>query len=462
MKEKMTPTLEKQEFVLTGRQAEAIDLISSDAKHILLYGGSRSAKTFVFVRSIVIRALIAPNSRHLIARFRFNSVKKSVMLDTFPKLMRLCWPDMTYHQDNVDFYVRFPNDSEIWFGGLDDKERAEKILGNEYATILLNECSQISYSNRLLLITRLAQKCPYIRNGETKFLRHKMYYDENPPNKGHWSYKLFFHKKDPVTKLPLSRPEKFSCLKMNPIDNKENLSEEYLEELDDLPKRQRDRFYLGLFGDETENALWTEDIINKSRVSEIPEGVTMLRIVVAVDPSGASDNEEENNDDIGIVVMGLGTDGNAYMFEDLTFHGGPAKWGKVVVNAFQRHGADRVIGEDNFGGEMVKFVVQTAAAKEKAVVSYKSVRASRGKTVRAEPVSALHETGKIKFIGRFDELEDELTGFTTTGYTGAKSPNRADGFVWGIYELFPGLTKPEEKKVDHTIPVLKRFGHSGR
>ena len=188
----------------------------------------------------------------------------------------------------------------------------------------------------------------------------------------------------------------------------------------------------------------------------------MVRIVVPVDPSGASDNEEENNDDIGIGVIGLGSDGNAYVFEDLTIHAGPAKWGGVVVSAYIRHGADRVIGEDNFGGEMVKFVVQTAATKEKAIVSYKSVRASRGKTVRAEPVSALHETGKIKFVGRFDELEDELMAFTTTGYTGAKSPNRADWFVWGIYELFPGLTKPEEKKIDYTIPNINRFGHSGR
>lgn len=458
----MTATLERQEFVLTDRQSQAIDLISSDAKHILLYGGSRSAKTFILVRSIVIRAFIAPNSRHLIARFRFNSVKKSIMLDTFPKLMKLCWPDMTYHQDNVDYYVKFPNGSEIWFGGLDDKERAEKILGNEYATILLNECSQISYSNRLLLITRLAQKCSYIRNGETKFLRHKMFYDENPPNKGHWSYKLFMNKKDPITKLNLSKPEKFAFLKMNPIDNKENLSEEYLEELDDLPKRQRDRFYLGLFTDETENALWTEKIINDNRVDCVPEGVTMLRMIVPVDPSGASDDPDESNDDIGIGVMGLGSDGFAYVFEDLTFHAGPAKWGAVVVSAFQRHHADRIIGEDNFGGEMVKFVVQTAAKAVKAIVSYKSVRASRGKTVRADPVSALHETGKIKFIGRFDDMEDELLAFTTTGYTGPKSPNRADWFVWGIYDLFPGLTKPEEKKIDMTIPTVKRFGHSGR
>lgn len=165
----------------------------------------------------------------------------------------------------------------------------------------------------------------------------------------------------------------------------------------------------------------------------------MRRIIVPVDPSGASDDPEENNDDIGIMVMGLGSDGFGYVFEDLTMHGGPAKWGAAVVSGYRRHDGDRVVGEDNFGGEMVKFVIQTAAKKARCSVAYKSVKASRGKTVRAEPVSAVHETGKIKFIGRFDDLEDELLAFTTTGYSGAKSPNRADAFIWGVYELFPSL-----------------------
>ena len=304
--------------------------------------------------------------------------------------------------------------------------------------------------------------CKYEREGVIHEMRLKMYYDENPPTKGHWTHKLFIDKKDPEDKLPLSDPENYASLLMNPVDNKENLPDSYLKVLDKLPKRKRDRFYLGKFTDETENALWTEAIINASRVTGVPEGVTMVRIVVPVDPSGASDNEEENNDDIGIGVIGLGTDGIAYVFEDLTIHGGPAKWGGVVVSAYQRHGADRVIGEINFGGAMVEFVVKAAATKVGCEISYKTVSASRGKMVRAEPVSALHETGKIKFIGKFDDLEDELLACTTTGYTGSKSPNRLDWFVWGVTELFPGLTKPEEKKVNYTVPLQKRFGHSGR
>lgn len=444
----MTP----KPFKLTEKQSEAIKLLGSDAIYILLFGGSRSTKTFTTLRTVVWRALAVDNSRHAVLRFRFNHVKTSVIHDTLPKMMRLCFPEVAYHLDKTDWFIEFPNGSQVWFGGLDDKERVEKILGNEYASIFLNECSQISYQGYLILITRLAQVCTYERNGQTHELRQKMYFDENPPSKGHWSYKLFIDKKDPDTNKPLKNPEDYASMLMNPKDNAENLSKSYLKALQNLPKRQRDRFWEGKFGDNTENALWTSDIIEQSRVDGIPDGVSLVRVVVACDPSGASDDENENNDDIGIGVAGIGSDGIGYVFEDLTIKAGPAKWGKVVASAYERHDADRVVAETNFGGAMVEFVVKTANPN----VSYKSVSASRGKTVRAEPISALHETGKIKLIGNFDELEDELLACTTTGYTGAKSPNRLDWFVWAFTELFPGIAKPVQDYEEIIIP--KRVG----
>ena len=423
-----------KEFKLTDKQSEAIEIFSTDASNILLYGGSRSTKTFTTIRTIVWRALAVPKSRHAVLRFRFNHVKASIVMDTFPKVMDLCFPDCPFKLDKSDWYVKFPNSSEIWFGGLDDKERSEKILGNEYATIFLNECSQISYDAYLIIITRLAQLCYYERDGKQVQLRLKLFLDENPPNKGHWTYKLFIDGKDPDSRATLPNPEDYASLLMNPRDNEENLPDSYIKALRNLPKRKRDRFWSGKFTDDTENALWSVRILDESRVNgdDLPQ---MVRIVVPVDPSGADDDESKNNDDIGIGVIGLGTDGIAYVFEDLTINAGPATWGKVVAEAYSRHSADRVIGEANFGGAMVEFVVKTADPN----ISYKSVTASRGKVVRAEPVSALHETGKIKLVGRFDDLEDELLSFTTTGYTGARSPNRADWFVWGITELFPSI-----------------------
>jgi len=431
------------EFKLTKKQHEALDLFGSEAIYVLLFGGSRSTKTFTIIRTIVIRALASPNSRHAILRFRFNHVKASVIYDTFPKVMSLCFPGLYNDKslNKTDWFYTLPNGSQIWFGGLDDKERTEKILGNEYATIFLNECSQISYNSYLILITRLAQLCTYERDGEEHELRLKMFLDENPPNKGHWTYKLFIDGKDPASKSLVQNPEDYAALLMNPKDNQENLPKAYIKALKNLPKAKRDRFWKGMFADDNANALWSSEILDKSRVNgdDLPQ---MVRIVVACDPSGADDDENKNNDDIGIGVVGLGTDGIGYVLEDLTINAGPATWGKVVASAYQRHSADRVIGEGNFGGAMVEFVIKTADPN----ISYKSVTASRGKVVRAEPISALHETGKVKMVGRFDDLEDELMSFTTTGYTGEKSPNRADWFVWALTELFPGIANPKQEQ----------------
>ncbi len=446
-------TAADQGFKLTAKQREAVGLFASDAMYVLLYGGSRSAKTFIIVRNIVNRALMVAASRHAILRFRFSHVKSSVVYDTFPKVMDLCFPGCPHKLNKSDWFVTFPNGSEIWFGGLDDKERTEKILGNEYATIGLNECSQISYSAYLIMITRLAQKCFYERDGERRELRLKMLCDENPPVRGHWTHKLFIEKKSPDTKRPLTRPDDYTSLLMNPLDNLENLPTAYIAALEGLPKRQRDRFYLGKFGAENENALWTLDTIEGSKVNgdELP---AMVRIVIAVDPSGASDDEATSNDDIGIVVTGLGTDGNGYVLEDLTINAGPATWGQVVSSAYERHEADRVIGEVNYGGAMVEFVIRAANAN----ISYKSVIASRSKMLRAEPVSALHETGKIKMVGDFPDLEDEMLNATTIGYTGARSPNRLDAFVFAITELFPAMTKPAKKSATFHVPNLRRVG----
>jgi len=128
-----------QAFKPTKKQLQANDLLAGDATHIMLFGGSRSGKTFWLVRCVALRAIKAPNSRHAIVRFRFNAVKNSVVLDTFPKVMKLCFPDIQYTLNKSDWYVTLENGSEIWFAGLDDKERTEKILGMEFATIYPNE-----------------------------------------------------------------------------------------------------------------------------------------------------------------------------------------------------------------------------------------------------------------------------------------------------------------------------------
>jgi phage terminase large subunit-like protein len=425
-------------FRFTAKQSEAQRVLAGDAKHNMLFGGSRSGKTFLLVRNVVMRGLKAPDSRHAIFRYRFNAVKASVISDTFPKVMRLAFPDVRTGMDKTDWFATLPNGSQIWFGGLDDKERAEKVLGMEFATIYLNECSQIPYESRNLAITRLAQSVDQDIEGlPVAPLKPRVYYDENPPSKAHWTYKLFVQKVDPETGEAVAKPDDYASFKINPEDNVENIAADYLDTLNSMSARLRKRFRDGDFGDATPGALFTEELIEKWRVTDgvVPD---MVRVVVAVDPSGAGDEDNADNDEIGIAVAGLGIDGNAYVLEDCSLKAGPATWGRVSTSAFDRHGADVVVGETNYGGAMVGHTILTARPR----TPFKLVTATRGKAVRAEPFSALYENGKVRHVGQFRELETELTGFNTHGYVGGGSPNRADAVIWALAELFPALVAP--------------------
>ena len=432
---------------LTAKQEEAQKVLAGNATHLMLFGGSRSGKTFLLTRNVVMRALKAPQSRHAILRFRFNAIKASIVMDTFPKVMSICFPGVNYTLSKTDWFAELENGSQIWFGGLDDKERTEKILGMEFATIYLNECSQIPQGSRDIAVTRLAQQVTQvIGNRQDRPLKPRMYYDCNPPSKVHWSYRMFVEKRDPETKKALANPEDYACFQINPQDNAENISAGYLETLQNLSSRLQKRFLKGEFADANPNALFHEEDIDKWRSLDGKQP-DFVRVVVAVDPSGSGDVDNADNDAIGIVVCALGTDGNAYLLEDCTVKAGPATWGKVAADAYERHSADVIVGETNYGGEMVRHTIQTARQR----TPYKAVSATRGKVVRAEPISALYEQGKVRHAGEFPELEDELVAFSTVGYMGERSPNRADALIWALTELFPGLTKAA-KKVEAKTP----------
>jgi hypothetical protein len=441
------------EFKFTARQLEVLPLLTGDATHICAEGGGRSGKSFLIVRMLVMRALKAAESNHVILRFRFNHLKTSIIADTFPKVMKLCFPEVAYTLDKTDWYAELPNKSRIWFGGLDDGGRLDKILGQEHVTAYLNECSQISFDAREMVKTRIAQKVyQETTGGGRRLLKPRMYYDWNPTNKGHWLHKLFHGLVDPVDGKPLRNPENYVRFQMNPIHNRENLAETYLTELENSSLRYRKRFLDGEAADENPFALFHEETIDRNRVLDgrVPD---MVRVVVAVDPSGADDIDNADNDEIGIGVVGLGTDGKAYVMEDCTIKAGPATWGRVTADAWVRHNGDAVIGEGNFGGAMVKFTIHAANPK----IPFKMVNASRGKIRRAEPISALYEQGKVCHVGQFNKLEEELYSFSTIGYVGAKSPNRADAVIWAITELFPALTK-EKQVIERTR--VSPFTHS--
>jgi len=182
---------------------------------------------------------------------------------------------------------------------------------------------------------------------------------------------------------------------------------------------------------EIDGTLWTADMIEAAQVSHLPE---FDRIVVAVDPPVSG---HKKSDDCGIVVVGLVADGPmqdwmVYVIEDATLSAAsPLEWGKAAVDAMRRHGADRIVAEVNQGGDMVEQVIRQVDP----MVSYRPLRAAKGKGLRAEPVAALYEQGRVKHAYGLGALEDQLEMMTVNGYQTAGSPDRADAMVWAVYEL---------------------------
>ena len=179
--------------------------------------------------------------------------------------------------------------------------------------------------------------------------------------------------------------------------------------------------------EDTPGALWTREQLDGARVSERP---VLRRVVVAIDPAVSA---KPGADETGLVVAGLGADGLGYVLNDASGHYHAEDWARRAVALYQRFRADRVIGEVNNGGDLVE---ATLRAVDRSV-SYKAVRASRGKAVRAEPVAALYEQGRVKHHGAFPALEDQMCRFTADiDRAGAgESPDRVDALVWALTEL---------------------------
>src|SRR5690606_19488081 len=215
------------------------------------------------------------------------------------------------------------------------------------------------------------------------------------------------------------------------FDNAANLPEGTLARLKERyegTRLGRQELFAELLED-VQGALWTAQMIDAQRIRSVPD---LRRVVVAVDPSGTKGGGA--GDDIGIVVAGKGTAGRFYVLEDASCNLGPDGWAKRVAQAYGKWSADRVIAERNFGGAMVEAVLRTAAKN----LPIRLVTASRGKVVRAEPIAALYEQGKVSHCGELSELEDEMCAMTAYGFVGEGSPDRADALVWALTELSAG------------------------
>lgn len=425
---------------MTPRQWEAVELLRGPQRHTLLVGGSRSGKTTLIVMAIIYRALMFPGSRHVIFRHRQNAVRATVGLDTLPKARKLFFPKVKMAEQKSAGYWLLPNGSEIWLAGLDDKERVEKILGFEYASIYFNECSQIPWASADTALTRLAQ----VVDGCVQ----RAYYDLNPGGNRHWTYRQFFERKmaDSNRELPDGDFD-YKHLTINPSDNKANLSPKYLQALANASERTRRRFFEGVYSPEMDGALWSVETLDKARQDPITPAQArerFQRIAIGVDPSGTSGDPEKRSDDIGIIVAGREPihEGAALagILEDATFNAHPKVWSKKIADLVKKWNADVIVAEKNYGGEMVRHTIEGAMP----YANVKLVTASKGKAIRAEPVAAEYSRDRVHHYGRFEGLEEEMLQMGTDKYHGPRSPNRLDAAVFALAELFGKTVVPDD------------------
>lgn len=204
----------------------------------------------------------------------------------------------------------------------------------------------------------------------------------------------------------------------------------------------------GVLLDDVEGALWTTAMLEGARVGEVPK---LDRVVVAVDPAVTAGRA---SDECGIVVAGVVMSGEprdwrAYVLEDASMRGGPTDWARAAIAAMDRHGAERLVAEVNQGGDLVESVVRQVDP----LVPFKALRASRGKGLRAEPVAALYEQGRVKHLrgGTLGTLEDQMCQMTVRGYEGTGSPDRLDALVWALHELMiepaAGWRRPQMRRL---------------
>lgn len=192
-----------------------------------------------------------------------------------------------------------------------------------------------------------------------------------------------------------------------------------------------------LYGEILENvegALWSWALVEKCRVSELPEGVALVRVVVAVDPAVTT---EADSDEWGIIVAGVGDDGLVYVLADLSGKFSPRKAAQEILAAYDRFEADCVVAETNQGGDLVEATLR--AENPDRFFRFKSVHAKRGKYLRAEPVAAYYEKDKVRHVGLFPKLEKQMCEFV--GSSNGGSPDRLDALVYGVGELMLGTVR---------------------
>ena len=430
-------------FRLNAKQEVALGYMTdSVARHTLMLGGSRSGKTFLAVRSIIIRGLTYPRSRHLSLRLHRVTAEKYIWKQTLKDVIEKCFPDIAFTYNKSKMILTFPNGSEYWVGGLDEGEKSDGLLGSDWNTIHFDEANEMLAEGMQKARTRLSLKTKSADG--TRYCINRSFATVNPTFKTHHLYRTYVEKFDIFNGLPMVKDiaSMYNWCQINPVDNLENLSEGYIRELESLSPENRKRFLAGEWSEESKDALFKSNDINNNRVKTFEElaAINFDKIVVGVDPSVSSG---ATADMTGIIVVGWTrpksfdrrSSGQYYILSDYSLRGTPDDWAQAVYDAYTHWKADIVVGEANNGGDLVEKNLRSVSR----VIPFKKVWASRGKAIRAQPVAGICARGELHIGVSLPELEGEMVGWNPD--SGEPSPNRLDAMVWGVTEAMGAKNK---------------------
>ena len=398
-----------------------------DSQYKGAFGGRGSGKSHFFAELLIERCLLRPGTRFACIREVQRDLKESAKLLLQDKIARF---GVGRYFEILDREIRTPGGGLIIFRGMNDYT-ADSIKSIESFSAWVEEAHTLTKKSLELLL-------PTIRARGSE-----LWFSWNPR-----------HASDPVDAF-LRGPDPPPGAVVVRVDWRDN--QWFPEELEHIriyhQKTDPVRYghvWEGEYEPQAAGALWNRLTIHGCRREEAP---VLGRILVGVDPAISA---EDGANETGIVVCGLGQDGRGYVLEDASMHGQPEQWAKRVVAAYNAFDCDAVVAEVNQGGEVVRSVLHAVAPHLKVI----QVRATRGKHVRAEPISAPYSLGKVSHIGAFPQLESQMCLMTPAGWEGpeAESPDRLDAMVWGFTELFPKLTRRTRDARGYRPQPESRFG----
>ena len=400
---------------------EAYSELFEPARFKAYHGGRGAAKSHSFASALVIRGA-QETLRVLCAREVQKSIKESVYQLICDKIEAHGLQD---YYEVLSTEIRGKQNGTVFiFAGLSQLTESQ-IKSLEGIDVCWVEEAQTIASSSLEILR------PTIRKPGSE-----LWFSWNPR-----------HPSDPVDRLfrGLETPDNATIREVN-YDSNPFFTPELEAERQFDRKANPDRYghiWLGHYEPVAIGAIWDRATLHENRIKEVP--CTLERILVAVDPAVSS---EDGSNEHGIIVGAEGEDGNGYLLEDGTTVGKPQTWASRAVALFDKHEADAIVIEINQGGDMVESTLR-AVRHDLPIIQ---VRASRGKHVRAEPISALYTLGKMKHVGAFPELEAQMCQMTAAGFEGEGSPDRVDALVWCFTELFHSLSRPDPELPE--LPVI--------